>query len=40
MVYFWYFNDGYDEYLQTPDDMTYFKFDDLEYWAQLPKMEK
>ena len=37
---FWYFNDGYDEYLQTDNDMICFKIDDLEYWAQLPKLEK
>ena len=37
---FWYFNDGHDEYLQTIDDMTYFSLDELEYWGQLPKLEK
>ena len=27
-----------DEYLQT--EKTYFKLDDLKYWAQLPKLEE
>ena len=37
---FYYETFGDEEYLQTIDDMTYFKLDDLKYWAQLPKLEE
>lgn len=36
---FWYFNDGHGEYLQTDSD-DLFQIRHLEYWAQLPKLEK
>lgn len=37
---FWYFNDGHDEYLQTDNDMTYFKLDELEQELNSMDLER